>query len=134
MHEAKTLKKIFAHFIILFALTACSQSNITDLSENSFLVETSAGSVCGIEKVKTSILALAAVAVIKKGGDQFAVISRRIVPQVRYSGTLILRTIEAKLIVTMSAENSSAETHSARAVLGADWQQTVSSGLPQTCN
>ena len=113
----------------LGALSACAQSSIQPMSQDTFKVATTAAPACGPSGARNVAFKTAAVEVIRKGGDKF-VLAGDTTNKDFWSGSY-----GQDMIVRMVPENSreAANALSARGQLGANWQQIVAEGAPTTC-
>jgi precorrin-6x reductase len=112
------------------AITACAQSSIQPMSQDTFKVATTAAPACGPNGARNVAFKTAAVEVIRKGADKFVLVGDS------NSSSFWSGQHEQAMIVRIIPENSpeAANALSARGQLGADWQQIVANGAPTTCS
>ncbi|NGM45260.1 hypothetical protein G5B31_06885 [Rhodobacter sp. SGA-6-6] len=120
----------------LLSLAACATTDIQPMSKDTFKVQTHAAPACGPTGARNVAFKTAAIEVIRKGGDKFVIIGDHSDMGMQgdfFSGfdTNYAQGIVVKMIPAKSAEARNAL--SAREVLGADWQEIVAKGAPQTC-
>jgi major membrane immunogen (membrane-anchored lipoprotein) len=114
---------------MLLALTACAQSSIQPMSQDTFKVATTAAPACGPNGARNVAFKTAAVEVIRRGADKFVLVGDTNNSNV-WSGAH-----DQSMIVRIIPEGSreAGNALSARGQLGADWQTVVASGAPTTC-
>jgi hypothetical protein len=119
-------KYILAYAVASFTiLSGCAVTKVQPLTKNSFSVSTAAAPACGQAGASMVANRVASIEVIKRGGDRFFYTRA----QSDY------RIIEDSLIVQMVTKGDPgySESFSAREELGADWQEIVVKGIPNTC-
>ena len=107
------------------------------MSQDTFKISTNAAPACGPTGARNVAFKAAAIEVIRKGGDKFIIVGDNTDMGMQgdifngfntnYSQGMVVRMIREG-----SAEASNAL--SARAQLGANWQQIVADGVPPTCS
>lgn len=125
--------------ISTLTLAACATTDIQPITASSFKVATEAGAACGRSGARTVANKAAAIEVIKRGGDKFIYVgedtgSRANVTYNPYGGFQTYHTNEQGLVVQMLKEGQNPDALSARQLLGPDWQEQVSEGIPNTCS
>tara|TARA_R110002094_G_C4831519_1_gene205474 strand:+ start:179 stop:547 length:369 start_codon:yes stop_codon:yes gene_type:complete len=118
-------KSLLGIVLLAFALTACAVTKVQPLTQTSFAVSTAAAPACGQSGASTVANRVAAVEVIKRGGDRFYFAQAR----------SDYRIIEDSLVVQMvkPGDENYAISFSARKELGPNWKDIVAKGIPQTC-
>jgi hypothetical protein len=113
----------------LAALSACAQSSIQPMSQDTFKVATTAAPACGPNGARNVAFKTASVEVIRRGGDKFIIVGDTNTSNV-WTGSH-----GQDMVVRLISENSPEASNalSARGQLGANWQEVVSSGAPTTC-
>lgn len=108
------------------AISGCASTKIQPLTRNSFSVSTMAAPACGQAGAAKVANRVAAIEVIKRGGDRFFF----------KAANSDYRIIEDSLIVQMvdKGDPEYSDSFSAREELGANWQQIVAKGTPLTCS
>lgn len=118
------------------ALVACAETSVQPMARDTFRVSTSAESVCGPSGARTIAFKAAAIEVIRKGGDKFIIMNDMTQSGVQGNFFTGYDTVHSQgMIVRMIPQRSSEASNalSARETLGADWQQIVAKGVPNTC-
>ena len=118
-------------------LSACATTDVQPMSKDTFKISTNAAPACGPTGARNVAFKAAAIEVIRKGGDKFIIVGDNTDMGMQgdifngfntnYSQGMVVRMIREG-----SAEASNAL--SARAQLGANWQQIVADGVPPTCS
>lgn len=118
-------------------LSACATTDVQPMSQDTFKISTNAAPACGPTGARNVAFKAAAIEVIRKGGDKFIIVGDNTDMGMQgdifngfntnYSQGMVVRMIREG-----SAEASNAL--SARAQLGANWQQIVADGVPPTCS
>lgn len=124
-----------------FVVTACAQTDIQPLTATSFKVATEAAPACGRSGARKVANQAAAIEVIKRGGDKFLFVAEDTGSRVTgatynyYSGFQTYNSNEQGLVVKMVSKGQSgySDALSARQILGANWQELVAAGIPNTC-
>lgn len=116
---------LFCATVIGLTLAGCATTKIQPLTKNSFSVSTAAAPACGQGGAAKVANRVAAMEVIKRGGDRFYF----------KSSNSDYRIIEDSLVVQMVTPKDPgySESFSAREELGANWQEIVAKGIPNTC-
>lgn len=111
--------------VLLGSLASCASTKVQPLTAKSFSVSTSAAIACGQSGAAKVANHVAAVEVIKRGGDRFYF----------KAANSDYRLIEDSLVVQMvqPGDPEFKDAFSARDQLGPDWQQIVAKGIPNTC-
>lgn len=106
-------------------LSGCAVTKVQPLTKNSFSVSTAAAPACGQAGASKVANRVASIEVIKRGGDRFFF----------KASNSDYRIIEDSLIVQMVTKGAPgySESFSAREELGANWQEIVAKGIPNTC-
>jgi hypothetical protein len=106
-------------------LSGCAVTKIQPLTKTSFSVSTAAAPACGQAGASKVANRVASIEVIKRGGDRFYF----------KASNSDYRIIEDSLVVQMVAKGDPgySESFSAREELGANWQEIVAKGIPNTC-
>ena len=112
--------------VVGLALSACTSTDVQPLSASSFKVVSRVAGACGGQSGARKLAnQVAAVEVIKRGGDKFVFVSDQAGEQ------------EQSLVVRMLrlGDAGYGDALSARSVLGPDWQEIVSEGISnrRTC-
>ena len=115
--------------VAFIAMSACAQSSIQPMSQDTFKVATTAAPACGPNGARNVAFKTASVEVIRRGGDKFILVGDA------NNSNFWSGSHEQSMVVKIIAENSPEARNalSARGQLGADWQAIVSSGAPTTC-
>lgn len=118
------------------SIAACAQTSIQPMSRDSFKVATIGDSLCGPAGTRNIAFRTAAIEVVRKGGDHFIVVTDQNDSETygnpftgydsNYLQGMVIRMIDA-------ASPEAGNALSARAVLGADWQEQVKKGAPTSC-
>lgn len=115
--------------IALMALSACAETAVQPMAQDTFKVATTAAPACGAAGARNVNFRAAAIEVIRRGYDKFVIVG----DQTDMDGWT--GTFSQGMIVRVIPERSSEVRNalSARATLGADWQAIVTEGVPLTC-
>ena len=120
------MRSAFVALVTLsLSVSGCTTTKIQPLTASSFSVSTSAAIACGQSGAAKVANRIAAIEVIKRGGDRFF-----------FKGAHSdYRIIEDSLVVQMVSPGEAGyqDAFSARQVLGESWQQIVADGHPKTC-
>lgn len=118
------IKLLLTATVLLFA-SGCAVTKVQPLTKNSFSVSTAAAPACGQAGASKVANRVAAIEVIKRGGDRF-IFTR---------AESDYRIIEDNLVVQMlyPGDHNYDVSFSAREELGENWQEVVSKGIPNTC-
>jgi hypothetical protein len=127
--------------VAALVVTACAQTDIQPLTATSFKVATEAAPACGRSGARKVANQAAAIEVIKRGGDKFLFVAEDTGSRVTgatynyYSGFQTYNSNEQGLVVKMVSKGQSgySDALSARQLLGANWQELVAAGIPNTC-
>lgn len=126
-------------------VAACARTDVQPLSQNTFSVSTRAAPVCGASGARVVANQVAAIEVIKRGGDRFVFLSDQSGSSVTgvtynpylgpYGGFGVNRSNDQYLMVRMlkPGEAGFSEALSARQILGPEWQVIVAEGTPTSC-
>ena len=118
------------------ALSACASTSVQDMSRSMFQVQTSAAPVCGKGGAAKIASKVAAIEVIKRGGDRFVLASSQAGSSLSgFVGYTAISRNNRGIVVKMvePGDPEYDDALSARAVLGDDWEKDVSRGKPGTC-
>lgn len=131
-HVTGNATKLIRSLVIIsaMAITGCTQTNIQQMSRNTFKVATQAAPACGPEGARNVAFKAAAIEVIRRGGDKF------IIQGDREKSNWWTGDHNQDMVVRMIPNDSSEASNalSAREQLGPDWQSIVAKGVPTTCN
>lgn len=134
------IKLLYPIFISFTLVSACAQTDIQPLTATSFKVATEAAPACGRRGAREVANKAAAIEVITRGGDKFVFVgedtgSRTRVAYNNYTGFQSYNSNEQGLVVQMVSKGQQGHNDalSARQLLGADWQEIVAKGIPNTC-
>jgi hypothetical protein len=133
--------RLLAASMACIALVGCAQTDIQPLTATSFMVATEAAPACGRSGARKVANQAAAIEVIRRGGDKFIFVSQSTdsrttgVTYNAYTGFQTYNSNEQGLVVEMVKRGDKAYRNalSAREILGANWQEKVSKGVPNTC-
>ena len=122
-------------------LVACAETEIQPLTATSFMVATEAAPACGRSGARKVANQAAAIEIIKRGGDKFVFVSQSTdsrttgVAYNAYTGFQTYNSNEQGLVVEMvkRGDKNYKNALSARELLGANWQEKVAKGVPNTC-
>ena len=122
-------------------LVACAQTDIQPLTATSFMVATEAAPACGRTGARKVANQAAAIEVIRRGGDKFIFVSQNTGSRTTgasynaYTGFQTYNSNEQGLVVQMveRGDKDYGNALSARQVLGENWEEKVSKGVPNTC-
>jgi hypothetical protein len=139
--EKSVLKFPVLASLSLFFLVACAETDIQPLTATSFMVATEAAPACGRSGARKVANQAAAIEVIKRGGDKFIFVGESTGSRVTgttyntYTGFQTYNSNEQGLVVQMLSKGQAGynEALSARQLLGANWQEIVAKGIPNTC-
>lgn len=125
-----------AKLALLLALAACAETQIQPMTKDTFKVATHAAPACGPSGARNVAFKSAAIEVIRKGGDKFVILGDQTDSGMQgdiFSG--FHQNFSQGMVVKMIPEGSreAANALSARETLGADWQELVAKGTPNTC-
>jgi hypothetical protein len=118
-------EKLATYTVVCLILTGCAVTKIQPLTTDSFVVSTAAAPACGQSGASKVANRVAALEVIKRGGDRFYF----------SSANSDYRIIEDSLVVKMVSpgDPNYKNSFSARQELGPNWQEIYAKGTPQTC-
>ncbi len=121
--------RILVTAVALTALSACAQSSIQPMSQDTFKVATTAAPACGPNGARNVAFKTAAVEVIRRGGDKFVLVGDA------NNSNFWSGTHDQSMVVRVVQENSREASNalSARNQLGANWQEVLAKGAPTTC-
>ncbi len=130
------MKRRHSLMAMMIALGGCAFTDVRELSQDSFLISTTAAPVCGISGAQDVAFKIAAIEVIKRGGDRYVIEGAQTGSEFGgfVGGTPIQRSNQG--VVVRMLKQGDADFNrglSARKVLGSDWQEQVASGGPNTC-
>lgn len=117
-------------------LISCAETSVTAMSRDTFKVQTNAAPACGPTGARNLAYKAAAIEVIRKGGDLYIIGGDS--SDTGMTGDIFSGMYQnyAQGIVVRMIDNNSNEAKnalSARETLGANWQELVAKGVPQTC-
>lgn len=117
-------------------LGACAQTQIQPMTRDTFKVATHAAPACGPSGARNVAFKSAAIEVIRRGGDKFAILGDQSDSGLQgdvFSG--FQQNYSQGMVVKIIAEGSPEAKNalSARETLGAEWQEVVAKGTPTTC-
>ncbi|MPQ92800.1 MULTISPECIES: hypothetical protein [unclassified Thioclava] len=128
----------YSLIVTLAALTlaGCATTDVQPMSRDTFKIDTHAAPACGPTGARNVAFRAAAIEVIRRGGDKFIIMGDR--SDMGMQGDIFsgFNTNYAQgMVVRMIPEGSPEARNalSAREQLGADWQELVSKGVPNTC-
>ncbi|VDC30763.1 hypothetical protein [Pseudogemmobacter humi] len=123
--------------LVLVALTlaACANTDIQQMSKDTFKVQTHAAPACGPSGARDVAFRAAAVEVIRKGGDKFIIQQDSSGSGLQGNLFNMQQNYDQGMVVRMIAGGSAEAGNalSAREVLGATWQEQVAKGVGNTC-
>lgn len=133
--------KSFVAIAALAAVSACATTDIQPLTATSFKIATTAAPACGPSGARMVANQAAAIEVIKRGGDRFVFVSENTSSQLTglsysaYTGLQTYNSNSQGLVVQMLSKGQRGYSNglSARQTLGANWQEVVAKGIPNTC-
>ncbi|GGE00768.1 hypothetical protein GCM10011345_02590 [Gemmobacter megaterium] len=133
----KTTLSKFIGIASLFVLASCAETSVQPMSKDTFKVQTHAAPACGPTGARNLAFKAAAIEVIRKGGDKFVIVNDSTGSGLQgdfFSG--FNQNFNQGMVVRIIPEGSREASNalSAREVLGASWQETVSKGVPNTCS
>lgn len=112
---------------VVLALSACATTDVQLLTASSFKIVTRAAGACGPSGARKVANQVAAIEVIKRGGDKFVFVSDQTGKARRYEQSLVVQMLEL-------GDAGYGDALSARSVLGPNWQEIISKGIPNTCS
>lgn len=118
-------------------LTACAETSVQPMSTDRFKVTTHAAPACGPTGARNLAFKAAAIEVIRKGGDRFIIEQDATGSGLQgdiFNG--MYQNFNQGMVVRLISPNSPEvrTALSAREVLGANWQEVVAEGVPNTCS
>lgn len=124
-------------FIGVLLVTGCAETSVQPMSRDTFKVTTHAAPACGPTGARNLAFKAAAIEVVRKGADKFVIAQDSTGSGLQgdiFNGmyTNYNQGMVVRLIPEGSAEARNAL--SAREILGANWQEIVSKGVPNTCS
>ncbi len=129
--KASTMKSSLALAALLLTVGACASSTVQQMSRTTFQISSTTAPICGGAAAPKIASKVAAIEVIRRGGDLFVLTGADTSDQARGNFSAKRQGV----IVMMVDETHPAfdDALSARELLGADWQKQVRSGKPGTC-
>jgi hypothetical protein len=127
--KSMKIQSIATLLAIAVAIAGCAQSTVQQLSQSSFKVSTTAAPACGPQGARNVAFRTAAVEVIRKGGDLFIIEG----DSANYDGWSGIHSQGMVVRMIKRGSSGASDALSARQVLGADWQNVVAEGVPDTC-
>ncbi|PWG17542.1 hypothetical protein [Salibaculum griseiflavum] len=128
--------KIQLFAVSLLLLGACAETSVQPMSQDTFKVSTNAAPACGPTGARTLAFKAAAIEVIRKGGDRFVIVNDT--SDTGMTGDIftgMYQNYQQGMIVKMIQPGTAEARNalSARETLGANWQEVVAEGVPNTC-
>jgi hypothetical protein len=130
------IRKLIAVVFVGASLTACAETSVMPMSQDTFRVQTNAAPACGPTGARNLAYKAASIEVIRKGGDLYIIGSDHSDTGMtgdifngfyqNYSQGIVVRMVDPK---SSDARNAL----SARETLGPEWQTIVAEGVPNTC-
>jgi len=120
--------------ILLAALvtSGCAQTSIQQLSKSRFQVASTTAPICGRSGATKITSKVAAIEVIKRGGDRFIIDTAHTSSE--YSGGIMPRAKQGITVEMIDKDHAAFDDAlSAREVLGEKWEKQVRKGKPSTC-
>ncbi len=137
------MRKIISSAMVATTLTlsACVETSIQPLSQNSFKVATTAAPACGATGAREVAFQTAAIEVIRRGADRFIVVGDQAGSQFSglgysaYGGFTAYSSNLQDMVIRVLSPNDAEFRNglSAREVLGPDWEAIYAEGVPETC-
>ena len=135
------MKLALAFGVCAVLLTACAQTSVQPLTQDSFKIATQAAPACGPQGARDIAFKAAAIEVIKRGGDRFIVVGDQSGSRITggqywgYGGYQTYNSNLQDMVIQMVAPSSPdyKRALSARQTLGSDWKAVVAEGTPNTC-
>lgn len=129
-------KYLVLSLVVSTLLSACATTDVQPLSKDTFKIDTHAAPACGATGARNLAFKAAAIEVIRKGGDKFIIVGDSTDTGMTgdiFSG--MYTNYQQGMVVRMipAGSREAANALSARETLGADWQQIVADGVPDTC-
>ena len=124
------------HFVLLLSaatfLTACAQTSVQRMSKSTFQVASTTAPICGRSGAAKMTSKVAAIEVIKAGGDRFVISSADAGSE--FSGGIMPRAQQGIIVKMVDGDDPEfADSLSARELLGDKWEKQVRKGKPSTC-
>lgn len=124
-------------FLTGVLVAGCATTDIQPMSKDTFKVSTNAESACGPSGTRNVAFKAAAIEVVRKGGDKFIIVNDA--TDMGMQGDIFTgfdTNYSQGMVVKMIADHSreAGNALSAREQLGANWQEIVAKGVPQTCS
>jgi len=130
------MKTVILTVVAALNLSACAYSSVQDMSRSTFQISTTTAPICGKSGAAKVASKLAAIEVIKRGGDRFLLAasdnSKSLggfalgVPVSRNTRGVVVKMLEP-------TDPDYEDGLSAREVLGDDWEKQVKRGKPGKC-
>lgn len=122
--------------LVLMQLAGCAETAVQPMSKDTFKVATHAAPACGPTGARNLAFKAAAIEVVRKGGDKFIIVNDSSDSGLQgdfFTGmyTNFSQGMVVRMIPERSPEASNAL--SARETLGANWQEVIAEGVPNTC-
>jgi hypothetical protein len=112
-------------------LGGCASSSVQPMSNSSFQISSTTAPVCGRSAAPKIASKIAAIEVIRRGGDLFILEDAA---SDEHAAGMFARSRQAIIVRTLNdGQPGSEDALSARQVLGADWEKQVRQGRPSTC-
>lgn len=113
-------------------LGACATTDVQPLDQRTFKVATTAAPACGPSGARRVANQVAAIEVIRRGGDKFVFLtSEEANFYTGYGNTSFQQGLIVRLVSDRDPQARNAL--SARGILGPDWPRIVEKGVPMTC-
>lgn len=135
------MQRILFAAAISTALSGCASTDVQPLTATSFAISTTAAPACGASGARKVANQVAAIEVVKRGGDRFVFVAQDANSQVSgvsvnpYAGLQVYRSNNQDLVVQTVSKGQPGYNNSlsARQILGPDWESIVAQGVPATC-
>lgn len=126
---------------VLLLISACAQTSVQPLSQDTFKIATTAAPACGAQGARDVAFKAAAIEVIKQGRDRFIVLGDQSGSQITggtfnpYGGYTVYSANNQDMIIKTLTQSDREYDNglSARTILGPDWQMVVAEGIGNTC-
>ena len=130
------MNRLAISLVAMVSIAACASTSVQEMSKSMFQVQTTAAPVCGKSGAAKVASKVAAIEVIRRGGDKFVLASSQ--AGTSFSGFVGYTAISRNnrgIIVKMvePGDPEFDDALSAREVLGENWKKRVKRGKPSTC-
>lgn len=129
------MRNILAACVVAGGLSGCAQTSVQQMSADTFQVAATTAPICGRSGAADVTSKMAAIQVIRMGGDRYIMQS----PQTgsEWGGGLVLpmQRAQQSVVVRMvqPGDPEYARALSARQILGNNWAELSASGKPNFC-